>query len=68
LNILLRDKGLEEEELVPCEDEVLEFVCCCCATTAVDGSINLLNGIVVIIAAAHTMAVANANHFLIGVS
>jgi hypothetical protein len=30
------DKGLGEE-LVPSEDEVLEFICCCCcATTAVD--------------------------------
>jgi hypothetical protein len=35
LNILLRDKGLEEE-LVPLEGE---FIRCCCAT-AVDGSIN----------------------------
>jgi hypothetical protein len=65
LNIVLRDKGLEEE-LAFWEDEVLEFIRCCCAT-AVDGSINPLNGIVaIIIATAHTMAVANANRFLIG--
>jgi len=67
LNKVLRDKGLEgEEELVLWEDEVLEFIRCCCAT-AVDGSINPLNGIVaIIIATAHTMTVANANRFLIG--
>ena len=64
----LRDKGLGEEE-VPREDEVLEFTCRCCCATAVDGSINLLNGIVIIIiATANTMAVANANRFLIGIS
>ena len=37
--------------------------------TAVDESINLLNGIVIIIiAAANSTAIANANRFLIGVS
>ncbi|MGB6531498.1 MAG: hypothetical protein WBF33_25610 [Candidatus Nitrosopolaris sp.] len=49
MDILLKDKGLEEE-LVPWEDEVLEFIRCCCAT-AVDGS-NPLNGNVIIIATA----------------
>ena len=66
LNIVLRGKGLGEEELVLWEDEELEFICCCCAT-AIDGSINLLNGIVIIIATANTMAVAS-NRFLIGVT
>jgi hypothetical protein len=56
LNILLRDKGLEEE-LVLWEDEVLEFICRCSAT-AVDGSINPLNGNVIIVA---TAALATAN-------
>jgi hypothetical protein len=65
LNILLRDKGLQEEELVLWEEEVLEFIRCCCAT-AVDGSINPSNGIVIIIATANTTAVATANRFLIG--
>ena len=65
LNIVLRGKGLEVEVLEFWEeDEVLEFIRCCCAT-AVDGSINPLN-VVVIIAVAHTIAVANANRFLIG--
>jgi len=62
LNIVLRDKGLEEE-LVPWEEVALEFNCSCCAT-AVDGSINPLNGIVIIIATANTTAVANANRLL----
>ena len=66
LNIVLRGKGLEVEELVFWEeDEVSEFIRCCCAT-AVDGSINPLNGIVVIIATEHTIAVENTNRFLIG--
>jgi hypothetical protein len=64
LNIVLRDKGLEEEEeLVLWEDEVLEFIRCCCVT-AVDGSINPFNGI--IINPATAMTVASANSFLIG--
>jgi hypothetical protein len=67
LNIVLRDNGLEE--LLLWEDEVLKFICCCPATTAVDGSITTLNGIVIIIIdMANTMAVANANGFLIGVT
>ena len=67
IRISLMDKGLGEE-LVPWEDEALEFICCCCcATTAVDESINLFNGIVIIIiATTNRMAVANANSFLIG--
>jgi hypothetical protein len=40
LNILLRDNGLEEEDLVPWEGE---FICCVCATTAAAVSITLLN-------------------------
>jgi hypothetical protein len=75
---VLRDKGLvveelvvEElvvEELVVREDEVLELICCCCAATDVDESINLFNGeIIIIIASANTMAVANANRFFIGI-
>ena len=73
LYIVLRDKGLvvEElvvEELVVREDEVLELICCCCAATDVDESINLFNGeIIIIIASANTMAVANANRFFIGI-
>jgi hypothetical protein len=63
LNIVLRDKGLEEEELVLCEDGVLEFIFYCSAT-AVDGSISPFNGI--IINPANTIAVANVNRFLIG--
>jgi hypothetical protein len=62
LNIVLRDKGLEEE-LVLWEDEVLEFISCCSAT-AVGGSISPFNGIIV--NPANTIAVANANRFLIG--
>jgi hypothetical protein len=59
----LRDKGLEEdEELVPREDEVLEFIRCCCAT-AVDESINPLNVLVIIIATANTMTIVSANRF-----
>ena len=67
LNIVLRGKALVEEELVVQEEEeALDFICCC-ATTAVDVSKNLLDGIVVIIiATANRMAVANANRFLIG--
>jgi hypothetical protein len=65
--MVLRDKGLVEEELVLWEDEVLEFICCCSAT-ATDGSINPLNGTIMIIAITNTMAVANANGFLIGLS
>jgi hypothetical protein len=61
--MVLRDKGLEEEEIVLWEDEVLEFIFCCSATAA-DGSISPFNGI--IINPANTMAVANANRFLIG--
>ena len=61
-NKVLRDKGLEDEEVL-WEDEVLEFISCCSAT-AVDGSISSFNGI--IINPANTMAVANANRFLIG--
>jgi hypothetical protein len=48
LNIVLRDKGLEEEdeeELVLWE-EVSEFIPCCNAT-AVDGSISPFNGIII---------------------
>jgi hypothetical protein len=60
LNILLKDKGLEEG-LLPWEGE---FIRCCCAT-AVDGSINPSNGIIIIIATANTTAVAKANRFLI---
>jgi hypothetical protein len=63
LNIVLRDKGLEEEELVLWEDGALEFISCCSAT-ALGGSISPFNG--VIINPANTMAVANANRFLIG--
>jgi hypothetical protein len=63
------DKGLGEE-LVPWEDEVLEFICCyCCATTVVGVSITLLNVLVTtIIATANRMAAAKANRFLIGVT
>jgi hypothetical protein len=61
---VLRDRELAE--FVLWEDETLEFICCCCATAAVDESINLLNGIVIIIAITNTIAVANANRFLIG--
>ena len=65
--MLLSVKGLEEdEELVPGEEEVLEFNCCCCAATAVGVSINPLYGIVIIIATANTTAVANQNRFVIG--
>jgi hypothetical protein len=65
LNIVFRDNGLEEdEELVP-RKEVSELICCCCAT---DGSINPLNGLVIIIATVNTMAVATANRFLIGIT
>ena len=46
LNIALRDKGLEEEEIVLWVDEVLDFIRCCCAT-AVDGSISPFNGIII---------------------
>ena len=60
LNIVLRGKGL-----ALWEDEALEFICCCC-TTAVEGSIPL-NEIVIIIATANKMAVADANRFLIEV-
>jgi hypothetical protein len=63
LNIVLRDKGLEEEELELWEDEVLEFISCCSAI-AVGGSISPFNGII-IINPANTMAVANAIRFLI---
>jgi hypothetical protein len=64
LNILLRDKGLEEEELVPWEDEILEFNCCVCATTVVV-SITLFNvPVTIIIATINSMAVANANRFI----
>jgi len=71
LNIVLRDKGLGEGEgLLLWEDKILEFCCCCCCCpTAVDGSINLLNGLVIIIiATANTMTITNANRFLIGLS
>jgi hypothetical protein len=65
--MLLSVKGLEEdEELVPCEEEVLEFIRCCCAATAVGVGINPLYGIVIIIATANTTAVANQNRFVIG--
>jgi hypothetical protein len=57
LNIVLRDKGLEEEEELVLW-EVLEFICCCCAT-AVDGIV------IIIIATANMMAVTS-NRFLIG--
>ncbi|MGB6532520.1 MAG: hypothetical protein WBF33_30845, partial [Candidatus Nitrosopolaris sp.] len=60
---MLRDKGFEEE-LALWEDEVFEFICCVCATV-VDGG-TPLNGIVIIIATANTIAIANANRFLIG--
>jgi hypothetical protein len=64
---VLRDKGLGGEEVVVREDEVFEFICYCCAATAGDVNTNLLNGIVIIIATANTMAVAS-NRFLIGVT
>ena len=65
--MLLSVKGLEEdEELVPCEEEVLEFICCVCAATAVGVSISPLYGIVIIIATENTTAVANQNRFVIG--
>ena len=69
VRIVLRDKGLGEE-LVPWEDEVLEFICCCCcAATAVGVSITLMNVLVItIIATANRMAAAKANRFLIGVT
>jgi hypothetical protein len=68
LNILLRDKGLEEE-LVLWEDEVLEFIRSVCATTAAGVTITLSNVLVTsIIATANRMAVATANRFLIGVT
>jgi hypothetical protein len=63
LNIVLRDKGLAEEELVLWECEVLEFISCCSAT-ALGGSISPFNGI--IMNPANTIAVAYANRFLIG--
>ena len=62
MNIVLRGKGLGGEA-----EEVLEFICCCCCATAVDGPKKLLNGIVIIIATANTMAVAS-NRFLIGMT
>jgi hypothetical protein len=65
--MLLSVKGLEEdEEGVPCEEEVLEFICCVCAATDVGVSINPPYGIVIIIATAKTTAVPTANRFLIG--
>jgi hypothetical protein len=66
LNMLLSVKGLEDEEGVPCEEEVLEFICCVCAATDVGVSINPLYGIVIINAIANTTAVANQNRFVIG--
>jgi hypothetical protein len=56
-------KGLEEG--VPCEEEVLEFICCVCATTDEGVSIHPLYGIAIIIATANTI-VPTANRFLIG--
>jgi hypothetical protein len=59
LNIVLRDKGLEE--LLPWEDQI-EFIGWVCATTA--GLSILLNVLVaIIIATANRMAVAPANRF-----
>jgi hypothetical protein len=63
LNIVLRGKGLEEKEVLTCEDEVLEFISCCSATV-VGESISPFNGI--IMKPANTMVVANVNRFLIG--
>ena len=68
VNVLsvLSVKGLEEdEEGVPCKEEVLEFICCVCAATDVGVSINPLNGIIIIIAAANMTVVPTANRFLI---
>jgi hypothetical protein len=59
---VLRDKGLEEEELVPWEGE---FICCVCATTAVVVIIPLNVHVVIIIAAAKRIAVVTADRFLI---
>jgi hypothetical protein len=56
---VLRDGGLAE--FVFCEDEILEYIRCCCATTTLDGIVNI------IIATANTVAVENANRFLIGI-
>jgi hypothetical protein len=61
---VLRDKGLEEEELL--WEEVLEFIRGCCASAVDRSYVNPLNGIVIIIATANTTAVAYANRFLIG--
>jgi hypothetical protein len=56
--MLLRDKGLEEEDLLPWEGE---FICCVCATTAVGERIILLNVLVTTtIATTNKMAVANS--------
>jgi hypothetical protein len=65
--MVLRDKGLEEDEgLVPWE---VVFIGCVCATTAAGTSINTFNVLIPnIIATAHTMAVATAIPFLIGIS
>ena len=61
MNILLRDKGLEEEEVVLWEDEVLEFIRCVCATAIVSVSITLLNVLVtIIIATTNRMAVVDS--------
>ena len=69
INMIRTYKGIVEHtyatachivpQIVFWEDEVLEFIRCCCAT-AVVGSINPLKVIVVIVAA-HTIAVADAN-------
>ena len=48
LNIVLRDKGLEEDEEVVPWDVVFELICCPCATAVVDDSINRFNKIVII--------------------
>jgi hypothetical protein len=66
LNIVLRDKGLEDEEVVPWE-EAFEFICCVCATTG--ESIILSNVLVTtIIATTNRRAISPANRFIIGVT
>jgi len=62
---VLRDKGLEEDEEVVPWDVVFELICCPCATAVVDDSINRFNKIG-IIATVNTMAVPNADCFVIG--
>ncbi len=71
--MVLRGKEVtEEEELVFCWVEAVEFIgsCCCCAAITVSGIVNVLTGIIITVIAntVTIISIVGTNGFLIAIT